>query len=149
MFARSVLLLITTPFLFACGETTETSPALTVSAAWVRAPMPNAQMTAGYFSITNNTTRALRIVGASSPQFDRTEIHETTMVDGTMRMRPVARVSIDAGATVAFQPGGQHMMLIGMRAELTPASSVSLLLDIDDGSQIDLMLPVSKRAPNE
>ncbi|MEO0576940.1 MAG: copper chaperone PCu(A)C [Pseudomonadota bacterium] len=131
-----------------CGSDHAPSAPVTVSDAWVRTPMPNATMTAGYLAMTNTTQSTLRVVGVTSPQFARVEIHETTLVDGTMRMRPVAYLDITAGDTLVLKPGAQHLMLIEPKQALDATTTVSLSVMIEDGSQIDLTLPVSQRAPN-
>ena len=45
-------------------------------------------------------------------------MHETSMTDGVMRMRPVDTLDIPAGATVAMSPGGLHVMLTGLEKPL-------------------------------
>jgi hypothetical protein len=45
---------------------------------------------------------------------------------------------------VKFEPGGLHVMLIGLAEQLTPGSDVALTLVFDDGSRAELTAPVRR-----
>ena len=49
---------------------------------------------------------------------------------------------IPAGETVELQPGGRHIMLMGLTADLQPADKISLQLSAADGAQYTLAIPV-------
>ena len=39
--------------------------------------------------------------------------------NGVMKMRPIAGgIALDSGKSVAFEPGGRHIMLMGLKAPL-------------------------------
>lgn len=132
-----------------CQRDASNVTALGMQDAWVRAPLPGRTMTAGYVSIANATQNERVITGVSSAQFARVELHETTMVDNTMQMRQLTQLTIPAGATAALAPGGMHLMLIDARSALEDGDSVTVTFTVSDGSQIDLMMPVSKDNPYE
>ncbi len=71
----------------------------------------------------------------------RAEIHESYMEADLMRMRPVASVAIESGATVVFEPGGLHIMLFDLPG-LAPGDVVDLTLQFDDGSDVAVSAPV-------
>jgi copper(I)-binding protein len=50
-----------------------------------------------------------------------------------MTMRPVAGLDLPAGKTVALQPGGYHLMLIGLKRHLQVGESIDLTLVVDRG----------------
>jgi len=59
---------------------------------------------AGYLTLHNPGDRAVTVVGAESPDFERVEIHRTELRDGVARMRPgdpprLARAAVDAPGT--------------------------------------------------
>src|SRR5690606_37242333 len=55
-----------------------------------------------------------RLVGGSSPVAERVEIHESMIVDGVARMRPIdGGLAIAPGETLELKPGGLHIMFIG------------------------------------
>ena len=55
---------------------------------WTRATPPGATVAVGYVTIRNTGEYAARFVGGSAPLAGSVEIHEMTMTDGVVRMRP-------------------------------------------------------------
>ena len=123
------------------------APAVTgpaISAAWVRQVPPAARMTAGYLSIFNPGPEALVIVGAESPSFGSIEVHGTIMVDGVARMRHQASVTVPAGETVRFEPGGLHLMLMQPVNGVPSSGSIELALLLEDGERLEFRAPVGQ-----
>ena len=78
-------------------------------------------MAAGYCDIVNHGAEPVTIeaFAASPPAATlRIEMHETTHADGMARMRRLHRLAIAANASVSLQPGGKHLMLFGMDADV-------------------------------
>ncbi len=93
------------------------APALaevSVTDARVRALLPGADKTVGYFEITNSGTTAISLVGARSAAARAIELHTTIDENGMLRMRRLEREAVPAGATVRFEPGGRHLMIFGI-----------------------------------
>ncbi|HVA36311.1 MAG TPA: copper chaperone PCu(A)C [Candidatus Dormibacteraeota bacterium] len=86
-----------------------------VSAAWSRPALVTGVV---YLTITNHGPGPDRLVEARSDVARTTQIHESTFENGMMMMHPVAAVLIPAGGAVTFQPGGYHIMLMGLDHEL-------------------------------
>lgn len=78
----------------------------------VTAPRPGMGMSAGYLRIRNNTKDAVAVTRVDSPQYGSVELHESTVVDGVARMRPIESLDIPAGGTVTLERGGKHLMLM-------------------------------------
>jgi len=55
-----------------------------------------------------------------------------------MKMRRVERIEIPAKGAVSLEPGGLHVMLIGLKRNLVPGDSVDLRLDLDDGTALEM-----------
>jgi copper(I)-binding protein len=55
------------------------------------------------------------LVGARCPAADATEVHRTTVEGGVMRMRPAGEVVVPPNAALTLEPGGLHVMLLGLR----------------------------------
>jgi copper(I)-binding protein len=64
------------------------------------------------------------------------------MEDGMMKMRRVERIDLPAGETVTLEPGGLHIMLIGLSRQLSPGEEVEIRLTFEDGSGTTLTAPV-------
>ena len=109
--------------------------ALGISGAWVREGPPNAVVLAAYMRIENRSASDIAVVGASSPQFQRVEIHRTEVQDGIARMLPQGRLMIPAGTAVELQPGGLHLMLIQPAQRLESGAQVEIDLRLDDGGR--------------
>jgi len=117
---------------------------LTVSNAWVREAPPKAEVNAAYLTIHNQTNQAHKLVGASSPQFQKIELHEMKMVNGQARMQRLEKLAIEAHGSVELNPGGYHLMLIKPLQPLTAGGTVELVLQFDDAPQITVQAPIRK-----
>ena len=98
----------------------------TIWDAEIRKPIGDSDKTSGYFVFTNQSGERIVLVGAESENIRAIEFHETVEVDGVLRMRRLDSVPVEQGETVAFVPGGRHMMLFGV-GTLTPPVSVDLI----------------------
>ncbi len=78
----------------------------------VSKPLPGTTMSAGYLTLTNNTTQAIKITRISSPEFESVEMHESVLEDGMARMYALGDLMILPGHTVEFARGGKHLMLM-------------------------------------
>ena len=116
-----------------------------VDKAWVRAAPPGAGVTAGYMQISNTGGTDITLTGAHSPQFARVEFHATRHDEhGTASMVQLPTVSLAPGETQAFNPGGQHLMLIGPQQELAEGDSVEVIISTEAGDKISVTLPVRR-----
>jgi len=100
-----------------------------VEAPWARATIA-AQKTGGaYVILTNSGSAPDRLIGAETPVAETAEVHEHKNTDGIMQMREVTGgVPVAPGETVAFGPGGYHIMLIGLKQPLTKGGKFPLTL---------------------
>jgi copper(I)-binding protein len=116
---------------------------LTVTDVWMREPAEGQTLSAAYGTITNNGDTDVTLVSASVP-FDATvEIHETIMGDdGSMAMQEVPEgFVVPAGASFTLEPGGPHIMLIGIDpADIT--GTIDLTMVFDDGTEVTVGAPV-------
>src|SRR5262245_598272 len=85
----------------------ETGSAIAVENAWSRAVPKGTSVGVGYLAIRNEGDEPDRLVSASASLAAETEIHQTTMADGVMRMRPVPDgVAVPGNSTVLFAASG-------------------------------------------
>ena len=109
---------------------------------YVRVVFPGQSNSASFMALENPSDQAHALHGAESPLAEAVELHTHTMQDGMMRMRPVEQVALPAGATVRFEPGGLHLMWIGLARSLEAGQEVPLTLLFEDGSRRELRVPV-------
>lgn len=121
------------------------SDTVMVGDPWVRATRgtDDPTMTAAFMTLDNPGTEDLALVAASSPVADAAELHEMAVVDGARVMRPVAGgIPLEAGRGKLLEPGGYHVMLLGVRQPLAPGDEVDLTLEFSDGTTQQLTVPV-------
>lgn len=126
----------------ACAEG---DAALEVTDAYVRQPPPGMKMTAGFATLRNPGSEKVVLTGASGEGFGSVSIHRTEVVDGVARMRSVSQLEIGPGESVALEPGGLHLMLMGAKGAVAAEETISITLMLSDGSEQVIDMPV--RAP--
>lgn len=109
---------------------------LLASSIEVTKPLSGMQMTAGYLTLTNNSSVTIDITKVLSDQYNAVEIHESTLDNGIARMRRVPVLRIAAGSSVTLERGGKHLMMIGptgnnKSVSLKFFSGDTLLLSVD------------------
>ncbi len=117
---------------------------VTLNDPYVRAVPPGQPNSAAFMQIVNQGSSDHALVGGSSPASEVVELHTHTMEGGMMRMRQVEKIDLPAGQTVSLQPGGLHVMLIGLKQKLLPGEDVELTLTYEDGSEVTVKAPVRK-----
>jgi len=103
------------------------------------------KMTAGFGMLSNPGPAAIEITSFASPSFADVSLHRTERVGGVSKMREVPALSIAAGATVALEPGGYHLMLMMPSGEIQPGHTVVLEMATADGRSFSFELPVERR----
>ncbi|MCV7367561.1 hypothetical protein CRI77_01700 [Mycolicibacterium duvalii] len=108
-----------------------------VSNQWAGAAERGA-MTAVFGSVGNDGPGEARVVGGSSPQAARVEVHEVVPdAAGTMTMQPKdGGLTVPAGQTRELIPGGDHLMLMDLTQPLLPGADVEVILEFADGSTL-------------
>ncbi|MBV2130719.1 copper chaperone PCu(A)C [Arsukibacterium indicum] len=129
---------------FALSGTPVNASEITVTEGQVRVPMPGRTVTAGYFTINNNTSEAIKLLSADSAAFERAELHQHTHQDGVMRMEHVSHIDIAANGSVSLQPGGLHLMLFNPVQPLLAGESVMVVLRFSNGQQLELSMPLTE-----
>src|SRR4029450_4805912 len=99
---------------------------ISVKDAWSRATPQGAYVGGGYLTITNDGDTPDRLVAAEADFAGQAEIHQVTMANGVMRMRPLEDgVTIPAKGTVAFSPDSYHLMFMGLKPPLKQGDTVA------------------------
>ena len=109
--------------------------ALVVKDPWVKATEAGA-MTAAFGTLVNDSGADVTIVSAESPASPM-ELHEMTMQDGQMLMRPKqGGFVVKAGSTHELGPGGDHLMLMKPAAAIEAGDEVTFTLKLADGGTV-------------
>ncbi len=121
------------------GEGTATT--VTVTGAWVRTGQAGA-MTAAYFTLQNTGTAEDALVSVTASVGMATMHETTTDASGMTGMQPVETVVIPAGGSVSFEPGGYHVMIMGLSADLKAGDKVELKLVFKNAAPVDVTAEV-------
>jgi uncharacterized protein YcnI/copper(I)-binding protein len=117
---------------------------LMISVPWTRATPPAAKVAGGYLTITNGGKESDRLTGGSFVGGSRIEVHEMSMNDGVMKMRPLNEgLEIKPGATVKLEPGGYHLMLLDLVRPLAKGDKVKAQLQFEKAGKVDVELDVN------
>ncbi len=104
---------------------------------------------AAYMIIMNNSDTANAIVGAATDVATTVELHTVEMDNGVMKMRPVEQIDVPANGQATLQPGGFHVMLLGIKQDLVEGDTVDLTLTFQNGEEITVAAPVGEPATTE
>ena len=109
--------------------------------AWIRAALPGRTITAAYCELTNHGAQAVTVVGFTGD--GRVEMHQTVDDAGMARMRPLKRIVVAPGETVALTPGGRHLMLFDF--PLDAEGELLLHAVLDTGERLPVRFEVRER----
>lgn len=91
----------------------------------INEPFAGARTAATYMAISNEGEATIRLIGIETPAAKKASLHTTEHgSDGVARMQPIAGIDIPAGETVVLEPGGLHVMLMGLTAPLKEGDMV-------------------------
>lgn len=129
-----LLLLAVFPALARAG-----TPQVTAEKPWMRYLLPSIPA-GGYLVLKNSGTAPAVLTGASSPDCGMLMLHQSMESSGMSMMMDVPSVTIPAGGSVRFSPGGYHLMC--MQPKMAVGQKVPVTLNFQDGSSLILLVPV-------
>jgi copper(I)-binding protein len=134
---RTMIVLVLVGLIGVAGALAQDAP-IHLEHPWVRrAPaMPDSgpgteSRAAGYVTIVNRGPARDALVSAAADVAERVELHETRNMSGMLMMERVPKVDLEPGARVELKPGSYHLMLIGLKRQLTPGQTVTLTLQFE------------------
>jgi copper(I)-binding protein len=123
----------------AAAAETYTVGAIEVANPWARATPKGAPVGGAYMTITNKGTEADRLVGASTPAAGLAQVHQMSMDNGVMTMRPVeGGLEIKPGQTVVLAPNSFHIMMTGLKQPMAQGEHVKATLDFAKAGKLDV-----------
>lgn len=118
-----------------------------ISGPFTRATLPNAPVAGGFLTLTNTGSEDDRLVSASSTIARETQVHEMAMAGDVMKMRQLTDgLVIPAGATIVLEPGGYHIMFMGLSQTLVEGETVAVTLTFEKAGEVTIDLPVGASA---
>lgn len=117
---------------------------LTTEQGWIRSVPPVSPNTAGYLMLHNDSSQDRVLVGISSAVAEAVEMHTVIEQDGASSMQRLQQLLVPKQDCVLFEPGGNHIMFIGLKQPLTVGESVKVTLQFKNGDSVDVDLHVQR-----
>lgn len=137
-------------------------PSIQVTDVWARPAMAGGGMESGgtseggmgqdmaaagtgavFMQLANEGREADRLVGGQTEVAEVVEIHETRMEGDVMKMQMLADgLEIPPQSTVRLEPGGYHVMLIGMKQNLEPGDRFNVELQFEKSGTVHVQAEV-------
>lgn len=151
---RGAIMALTSLVLLSACAASDNTLELGVDDAWVR-PVPLLDglsegevadiNSAAYMVLRNPGAEADRLVGATTSVARAVELHHSTLEDGVMRMREVETIEVPERGETRLDPGGFHLMLIGVSEPLEEGGEVTLHLHFERAGEIQINAPIVQR----
>lgn len=107
---------------------------VTVSDCWIRS-MPGNVPSGGYFKLTNAGAKPVDLDGVSTDAFDMAMLHQTQKSGDTSKMVMVDHATVPANGSLAFAPGGYHVMFEKAKKPLAVGSTIPVTFEFSDGAK--------------
>jgi len=123
-------------FIFLLTNSVLSAENIHVQNAWIREAPPAIKVMAGYLDIENSSDRALTLVSAESPEFERIEFHISQTKNGVASMQQQEHIIIAPDSTLSFEPGAYHLMLFNPSVPMREGKRISIKLTFEDGKTL-------------
>ncbi len=121
---------------------------VSISSAWSLAVPPSSKNGAVYLLIENKGSEADMLMDATTDVSKSVELHTTSHDHGQMKMHHRHSLEIPGNSSLTMEPGGHHIMLMGLVESLTPGQKFDLTLKFMKGGEIKTEVEVVESPPN-
>ncbi len=115
---------------------------LKIDHPWSRELPPNAAAGGAYFVVHNHGKTADRLIGVQTPQAAKAEMHTMVQLGEVMKMQQLDSVGIPAGGEAVFAPGGNHVMLFGLKKPLVAGERFPMTLQFEHAGKVEVEVQV-------
>jgi len=125
------------------GKTAAEASVVAATGAVCRPTPTGRQVTGCYLTLT--ASRDDTLLSVASPASSLAQIHASSMENNMMVMYEMeAGMPLPAGQAVALAPGGNHIMLLGVREPLKAGDTVPLTLTFATAGPVEVEVPVGQ-----
>ena len=110
--------------------------------AWARETPPGTDVGAVYFRLHNAGAEAVTLTAVDTTVAGRAEFHETVVQGGVASMRHRHHIEVASDTQLDFEPGGHHVMLMGLEQPIVAGDVFSLELKLDTGATVSVEVTV-------
>jgi periplasmic copper chaperone A len=117
---------------------------------YIPQPAASAKTAGGYMAIINSGTEADRLLGVESDIAAKVMLHESKVdADGIGTMAHVSALEIPAGGTVSLEPGGLHVMFMGLDGPLVEGETHAAVLIFEMAGRVEVEFMIDPAAGAE
>ncbi len=146
--AKPLVLALLLTVLAGGGQADDTElGSLLIHQAWARASIGLAKAGAAYVTVENRGAAAERLLEVATPAARHASLHRHKVVDGVAKMRPTGPLDVAPGAAAVMEPGGLHVMLMGLEAPLMEGERFPMTLTFEQAGRVEVEVEV--RSPFE
>jgi len=121
---------------------------LEIKDAWIRSTTPGMPTAVAYATIVNHGFTSDRLTGVRTGAAASAELHQMTTAGGVMKMRAITGgIAIGGSATVKLSPGGQHLMLVGVKGPMKAGAHVKITFEFQRAGAVAADFVVRDTAP--
>lgn len=123
---------------------------LVIQHPWLRATPNGAQVAGGYLTVVNRGSVAETLIGGSLEAAGRFALHDMTVENGVMKMRPAGTLTIPPGGSLTLSPAGTHIMFTDLKHGLKKGEEVDGTLSFAPAGTVSIRFTVEgigARAP--
>lgn len=130
---------------FTLMASTAHADSVSIENARAFATAPTAMAGGGFLTITNTGDQDDTLIGIRA-DFPRVELHTTEFTDGVARMMHLDEIPVPAGETVSLEPGGLHVMFMGLRGNpLEEGEAIPATLIFENAGEVEITFDIVKR----
>ncbi len=130
--------------LLACVPALQAAENMRVEDAWARETPPGVTNGAAYVTLINEASDKDRLVSVRGAVSETVELHTHLMEGDMIMMRQVESIEVDAGDRTVLEPGGKHLMLIGLKQPLVAGDRFPLTLEFEKAGEITVQVEVRR-----
>lgn len=124
------------------ADSNHSKKTIEIEGAFARASAGLAKNGVIYLTIHNRSGHPDHLEGAKTSMAKRAELHTHKHEKGVMRMRPVKSVKIPSKGIATLKPGGDHVMLMGLKAPLKKGGKFPLTLIFKNGGEVTVTVTI-------
>jgi copper(I)-binding protein len=117
--------------------------ALSIVHPHARATVGGAKTGVGYVRILNKAATPDRLMSVTADVSERVELHQTVRDGSIMRMRSLpGGISVPAKGKVELEPGGMHIMFVGLKRPLKEGQTFDASLQFEKAGKVPVVFLV-------
>lgn len=108
---------------------------ISLEAGMLALPPVSGNPAALYFELGNEGSEPLALSGVTVTQADSAMMHDIVREDGAVRMVDMGPAMLASGQTLIFEPGGRHVMVMGLDPAVAAGDMVDVTLRFENGRE--------------